>query len=65
MRERRVPSSRGTKKRQAEARTCDVYKRQVWSYGDQYFVVEACDYAIAYAVAQGLKIIWKIGRAHV
>lgn len=31
----------------------------VWSYGDQYFVVEACDYAIAYAVAQGLKIIWK------
>lgn len=31
----------------------------VWSYGDQYFVVEACDYATAYAVAQGLKIIWK------
>ena len=31
----------------------------VWSYGDQYFVVEACDYETAYAVAQGLKIIWK------
>ena len=31
----------------------------VWSYGDQFFVVEACDYETAYAVAQGLKIIWK------